>query len=135
MKSNIKKTHLKLLDYIILIIALIAVFFLLRYTFTDRVFGSSLIATSLEGEWLYDLHTDQSFGINGPLGMSIITLQNGTAFFHSSPCDNQICVMAHPISLNNGFIACLPNQVFIRIKSQDSTQQTNTAEGLDSIGY
>ncbi len=101
--------------------------------FSNKKSGSHLIVTSPTEEYIYDLGSDKILGAQGPLGVSVITIHEGKAFFESSPCDNQICVLSHPISTNADFIACLPNQIFIRIEAEENN--TNFEEPLDSIGY
>ncbi len=130
-----KKIKLKVLDYVIIFVAIAVVVFSLLNTLEQNTKGAQLIATSPQAEWIYDLNKDDTIAIEGPLGFSVITIQNGTAFFHSSPCDNQICVMSHPISNNANFTACLPNQIFIRIEGENTVTQQSPDQELDSIGY
>ncbi len=134
--NGIKKNILKPLDYLIVCIALFLVAFSIWQTLFNQVAGSNLIVYSLEGEWIYPLNSDTEFGVEGPLGVSHIKIQNGEALFESSPCDNQLCVLSHPISSNAHFSACLPNQVFIRVESQEKpSPQQSSDETLDTIGY
>ncbi len=128
---NIKKLF-KPLDYVIVFIAFTLVILSIRYTLTNKEEGAKLIVSNPETEWVYDLHANQTFGTQGPIGVSIISIQDGFAFFESSPCNNQICVHTNPIQHNAGFIACLPNQVFIRIESD---KEQNNTETLDIVGY
>ncbi len=131
-----KESLLKPLDYVAVCIALLLVAISLYYMLSNRNTGARAILATTQGEWVYDLSSNVTFGAEGPLGVSIITLQDGHAFFVSSPCDNQICVQSHPIQHNGSFIACLPNQIFVRIESQDSPAfLDSTEEALDIIGY
>ncbi len=134
--SGIKKNLLKPLDYLIVCIALILVALSLWATLFNQTPGANLIIYSLEGEWIYPLNSDTDLGVDGPLGISHIKIQNGEAFFESSPCDNQLCVLSHPVSSNAHFSACLPNQVFIRVEAEEnSSLQQSSNESLDIIGY
>ncbi len=132
----IKKRLLKPLDYVILCIALLLVVLSLVSALQNKNPGARLIVTNSNTEWVYNLKEDATFGTQGTLGVSVITIENSTAFFNSSPCDNQICVHSRPIAHNGSFIACLPNQVFVRIESDEELKTlTESNETLDIIGY
>ncbi len=137
---KLEKEHkiklLKPIDYVIIGIALTLIFFSLVSTKKNINDEAKVILSSPEGEWVYPLDTNQTIGAHGTIGVSVITLENGTAFFASSPCDNQVCVLSHPVSSNASFIACLPNQVFLRIEAKvPEIQNTQDDNSLDAIGF
>ncbi len=132
MKKYLSLKIFKPLDIVIIIIAGALVTASFYFTLTNRDAGATLIVTDTDGEWVYDLHTDTTIGGKGPLGVSVIIIQQGEAFFASSPCDNQICVHSYPIHTNANFIACLPNQVFIRIEAEEENSKISD---LDIISY
>lgn len=82
------------------------------------------------GHWVYDLETDRKISVEGPLGDTIIVIQDGHAHVEASPCANQTCVAAPDISHKGEWNACLPNEVMIRITGKDSGD-----EELDAIVY
>jgi hypothetical protein len=66
-------------------------------------------------EWIYDLETDRTVMIPGPLGETEMIIEDGHVHVHDSPCQSKICVAAGEISQTNEWIICLPNRVFISI--------------------
>lgn len=76
-----------------------------------------LVIESPAGRWLYDLDTDVTTPIAGPLGDTIVEIRAKKARILSSPCPNQTCVAAHAISRPGEWNACLPNQVIIRVEN------------------
>lgn len=75
-----------------------------------------LVITSGEKEFIYPLDKNRVVEIKGNLGKSVIVIQDGRAFFKSSPCKNHVCVQTGAISMENEWAACLPNDIFIRIE-------------------
>lgn len=63
----------------------------------------------------YSLNQIKTLNIHGPLGNSVIGIQNGKVRFLRSPCHNQYCV--HQGWLNHAGEAaiCLPNQVSLEL--------------------
>ncbi|MBN1129937.1 MAG: NusG domain II-containing protein [Chitinispirillaceae bacterium] len=74
-------------------------------------------------EWFYPLDRDREIEVPGPLGITRVRIEHGTVFVLDSPCPEKTCMKAGRIRDRGGWIACLPNQVFIAI------------EGTPAIGY
>jgi hypothetical protein len=74
-----------------------------------------------EGEWVYPLSRDAEVEIPGPLGSTWVHIEHGQVRIESSPCPNQTCVASAPISEPGQWIACLPNEVFVRIEARGGT--------------
>lgn len=120
----------------------------LRLTFLDAaavlaaaslVFLSSLGAVDAAGEpraviadangqeWIYPLDTDREVQIEGPLGITIVHIHEDGVSIESSPCPNQTCVAAGSIDRPGQWVACLPNQVFVRVEGG-----ADDPEGVDT---
>ena len=69
--------------------------------------------------WLFPLDTDMEFQAPGPLGLTVIEIQERSVHVHSSPCPEKLCLFSGAISKPGQWIACLPNKVFITIKGED----------------
>ncbi len=128
-----QKKIIKPIDYFIILTAIVLVIVSINMVFGDKRIGANVIISDPDEEWIYDLSNDQTFGVTGTIGVSRIAIKNGEAFFESSPCTNQICVMSNPIRHNAGFIACLPNQIFIRIEADE--KENSSENTIDIIGY
>ncbi|MCL2295005.1 MAG: NusG domain II-containing protein [Spirochaetes bacterium] len=72
--------------------------------------------TSRGDTWVFHLGQNKEIPISGPLGSSIIVIDNRQAFFQYSPCADKLCVKSGHIGRSREWIGCLPNMIFIRIK-------------------
>ncbi|MEN8204586.1 MAG: NusG domain II-containing protein [Pseudomonadota bacterium] len=64
------------------------------------------------------LSPDRMLHIAGPLGESIVEINNGRTRFVSSPCTRQVCVHRGWLSNTDGLAACLPNRISMTLVSQ-----------------
>jgi hypothetical protein len=84
------------------------------------------------GNWLYPLNAVETVSVAGPLGDTVVQIGGGRARVISSPCRNQICVAAPPVHRYGQWIACLPNQVMVRV---DSPASAAPAEAVDGVAW
>ena len=76
-----------------------------------------VVISAYEGqEWIYPLKGDLTLEIPGPLGTTYVHIHDGEVAIESSPCPNQTCVAAGYVRLPGQWVACLPNQVFVRVE-------------------
>ena len=75
----------------------------------------------------YSLNQTRTFNIHGPLGDSIISIENGKVRFVSSPCNNQYCVHQGWLKKVGEAAICLPNQV--------SLELIGTKKNYDTLNY
>ena len=68
-------------------------------------------------EYLFATSVEETVAVRGPIGETVVRINNGGARVISSPCDNQICLRTGQIERSGRWIACLPNRVFISIES------------------
>lgn len=94
---------------------------------TSREGELTVVVTGQETEWVYPLEEDREIAIPGPLGTTIVEIHDGHVHIASSPCPNQTCVAVAAINLPGQWVACLPNQVFVRIegKTTDDSVDAN----------
>ena len=78
-----------------------------------------LTVYSCGDEYVFPLDRDGRYEIKGLLGVSIVTVEDGGARFEDSPCPNKTCVQCGVLFEPGSWAACLPNDVFIRIESDD----------------
>lgn len=84
-----------------------------------EVYGSQseTVRVRIEGSgqsWLYPLTEERTIAVSGPLGDTIVRIENGTARIATSPCPNQTCIAGQQIQHVGDWNACLPNRVLIR---------------------
>lgn len=74
-----------------------------------------------------DLNSNRSFEIQGPLGMTLITVENRRVRVARDPSPRQLCVRQGWLSHAGEAALCLPNQV--------SVELAGTAKIYDSLSY
>ena len=93
--------------------------------------GTVQLAVEAGGStWVYPLDTDRSITIPGPLGPTEIRIEGGAAHIINSPCPNKTCTAARPISRSGEWMACLPNQVIVRIVAR-----ARESDAPDAVAY
>ncbi len=68
------------------------------------------------------LHANQSIAVPGPLGNTMVTVQDGKVFVSESPCHAKICIRTGQVSHNGQLIVCVPNKVVIRITGEEKPE-------------
>ncbi|MDR1867237.1 MAG: NusG domain II-containing protein [Treponema sp.] len=76
--------------------------------------------------WIFPVDAEETVHIPGPLGDTIITIEQGNVRVLSSPCTNQLCVSAGAINRHGEWVACLPNYVFVSIEGKDAAYVDST---------
>ena len=116
MTEQTKKTHVKVFDVVIIMaaIGLTVVAALVAYVKPDDT-----IHVLIEGanqRWVFPLDADETVRVRGPLGDTVVRIQNNEAWVESSPCDNHTCVGMGHVNFRGAWVACLPNKVFFIIE-------------------
>ncbi|HHF09297.1 MAG TPA: hypothetical protein ENL28_01645 [Candidatus Atribacteria bacterium] len=106
----------------LLLIAVGIVFLILLFLKYGYFAGStrnySVCIESVEGTKIIQVTPEfkEELQISGPLGKTVIRVEDGKVWVVSSPCPNKTCMRMGKIPDNGGFIACLPNKVLIYLK-------------------
>jgi hypothetical protein len=79
--------------------------------------GRTVVVRSLKGESLVlDLTRRQTVEVEGLLGTTTISIDQGMLMFIESPCPHRLCIKKGPVSRVGDLVACLPNGVVARIE-------------------
>jgi hypothetical protein len=73
-----------------------------------------------DGEWVYPLSADRIVDVAGPLGSTRVEIRGKAVHIEESACPNKTCIAAGFIEKNGQWIACLPNQVLVRVEGGSS---------------
>ncbi|MDX9784376.1 MAG: NusG domain II-containing protein [Spirochaetia bacterium] len=106
----------RLLDVLIAAIGLGLVFLSVSLVYSDSQGRLMVHISGWEDEWLQPLDRPAVIEVPGPLGITVVHIENNSVHIESSPCPNQTCVAAGDIGTANLWIACLPNNVFVNIE-------------------
>jgi hypothetical protein len=122
--------RIRILDVVIALAAAGAIAFSAVSAYGPGKGQAEVVIKGKDGEWVYPLSPDREVDIMGPLGETRILIKDKTARIVESPCKNKICIAAGAINEPGQWIACLPNQVFVRI---DGGERKNG--GVDASVY
>lgn len=74
-----------------------------------------LRVTSRDSVRYYDLASDRTIQVEGPLGITTVVIGDGQAWIQESPCREKICVTMGRIKRPGQQAVCLPNRVIIEL--------------------
>ena len=113
------KIQLKVLDYVVIALSTTITLVCAFAVYSGSQGKTSVSIEGKYGSWLFLLDgTDETVSVEGPLGDTVLKIEDGTVKVLSSPCINQTCVSAGKIHRHGQWLACLPNEVFVSINSE-----------------
>ncbi len=110
--------RIKLSDYFAIITSITIITLFLIFSLENQSLNKQAHIVSMDSEWYYPLDENKTINIEGPLGTTIIEIQDDSARVIESPCPDKICIHQGEIHESGQWIACLPNQVLITIKGK-----------------
>lgn len=119
----------KPLDAAVFVAALVITVFSAQAIYRDSGGEPEVRIKGRSGEWIFRLSVDRNFPVQGPLGQTLVQIRNGSVRIEYSPCRNQTCVEAGSIDRTGQWVACLPNQVFVKVEGG------KRSEGLDAATW
>jgi hypothetical protein len=115
-----KMTLVTKADSIVICVAVLMLPWLYSHFWGDGSQGESArIQVAGQAPLLIPLQRSQRYTIDGPLGTSIIEVQDGRIRFAKSPCRNQLCVHSGWLQRDAEFTACLPNLISITVSGRN----------------
>jgi hypothetical protein len=127
--SHNRNQYPKLLvgDWLVIIASMIAVIFMFQQFWSFEHASKLKIRQGNHIIGTFDLNQTRELHINGPMGESVIVINQGKVRFKQSPCHNQYCVHQGWLSHAGQVAICLPNQV--------SLQLMGVKNNYDSLNY
>lgn len=117
---------IRLFDAAALIFSISVFLIFLFYGISRSAGDGYLLIQDQSGESVYSLEQDRVVEIEGPVGESVVVIEDGTARFESSDCRDDLCVLMGSIDEAGEWAACLPNRVFISIEGDTSADEADT---------
>ena len=113
----------KFLDLAIIAFALVLTGFSAHSVYFKPRNAARVLIESQSRKWVFPLDARETIAVPGPLGDTIVRIDGNRAWVKSSPCDNQICVLAGFLRRYGEFAACLPNAVLVMIEGYDDIEK------------
>jgi hypothetical protein len=117
------KVSIKPLDIVIIVLAVAAIAIASISVYDKKNAAPEVVITGQGGEWIYPLKDERQLEIDGPIGVTTVAIHDGKVRIVDSPCPNKTCVAAGAISEPGQWVACLPNQVFVRVEGSSNDKQ------------
>jgi len=91
----------------------------------SRYAGEKHVVVEVSGELVMELSLDSDVTrtVRGPLGDTVIKIENGTVRVIDSACPNDLCIKMGSISSAGDAVVCVPNRVFVTIRGGSSDEQ------------
>jgi hypothetical protein len=121
MKKNL---YIKRADIIIVLIALGLTGFSTFAVYARPRNTAQVTIQGFKQKWLFPLSADETVTVAGPIGDTVIRIQNNQAWVESSPCTNKTCVAGGHIHKSGQWLACLPNEVFLLVEGTETSGET-----------
>jgi hypothetical protein len=80
--------------------------------------GGSARTAHIEGastDEVASLREDATFEIPGPLGTTVVAVEDGAARIVSSPCPHDVCVGMGAVDAPGQAVVCVPNRVVVTV--------------------
>ena len=119
--------HIKLGDWLTLLLGSIFVILLALKLWSGDLADKAIIRGGGKIFREVPLSRDQKIAVPGPLGISLIDIQNRKARIASDPSPRQYCVHQGWLQQAGEIALCLPNQV--------SVELTGSRKRYDSLNY
>jgi hypothetical protein len=119
--------HIKIGDWLTLLLGSMFVVLLALKFWSGDLADKAVIRGGGKIFSVVPLSRDQQIEVPGPLGISIITIQNRKARIASDPSPRQYCVRQGWLQQAGEIALCLPNQV--------SVELTGSKKKYDSLNY
>ena len=84
---------------------------------------------TVDGRHYFPMSENTELSVSGPEGNVHIHIEEGDAFVSDADCRDKICVSMGRISRVSGWIACLPNKVFLRVISRGGNSEPEVDAG------
>ncbi|HKJ85474.1 MAG TPA: NusG domain II-containing protein [Spirochaetia bacterium] len=115
-----RQFYVRPLDFVALLLAVLAVVGASIFAYGGSAQASEVSIENDEGTFLYPLDQDRLVQVSGPLGETVVEIEDGRVHVHESPCRDKICIAAGWLDATGQWTACLPNRVFVRVEGGQS---------------
>lgn len=115
-----RRSVVRPLDYLALLVAVTSVVAAGLFAYGGSSAASEVSIESDAGTFLYPLDQDRLVRVAGPLGDTIVEIEDYRVHVHDSPCRDKICIAAGWLNDTGQWTACLPNRVFVRVTGAGS---------------
>jgi hypothetical protein len=94
--------------------------------------GGVLVVGSAEGEERYPLDENVTFVVEGPVGETVVRIEDGRAWVEHSDCAGHICEGMGRIDAAGESVVCVPNRVYLTVENETGSR-VDEEKSVDAI--
>ena len=116
MIREVWKQRLTRFDRSLVILLLVLILFSFRLPLAAGKGDQVIISVAGRVKFVAPLNQEREVSLSGPLGETRLRIADGGIRVISSPCPKKICLGMGPARRSGDLLACIPNQVVVRIQ-------------------
>ncbi|MCK5912457.1 MAG: NusG domain II-containing protein [Desulfuromusa sp.] len=116
-------TRLTPFDRKLLVVVAVLVIFSFSLLFLQSSGARVVVSSDDRIIFVAPLDKDQRVELEGPLGITVLQIENGTARITSSPCAQKICIGMGKVSRTGDLLACVPNHLVVSIEGDSAGEE------------
>lgn len=110
---------LKLGDIVLILMVIIGLAFLSFHLYGNDQGNKEVMIIGQNFRGVYPIEKNRKIEVKGPLGDTIVVIENGKAWIEYSPCREKICMKMGKISRVGQQVVCVPNRVLVEIEGRN----------------
>ena len=92
--------------------------------------GGVLVVGSAESEERYPLDVDKVIVVAGPVGETVVRIEDGRAWVEYSDCGGKICEGMGRIDSAGESVVCVPNEVYLTVEAEAGADEENSVDAI-----
>ncbi len=110
---------LKLGDIVLILMVIIGLAFLSFNLYGNDQGNKEVMIIGQNFRGVYPIEKNRKIEVKGPLGDTIVVIEDGKAWIEYSPCREKICMKMGKISRVGQQVVCVPNRVLVEIEGRN----------------
>ncbi|RKX94799.1 MAG: hypothetical protein DRP84_06110 [Spirochaetes bacterium] len=110
---------LKLGDIVLILMVIIGLGFLSFNLYGNDQGNKEVMIIGQNFRGVYPIEKNRKIEVKGPLGDTIVVIEDGKAWIEYSPCREKICMKMGKISRVGQQVVCVPNRVLVEIEGRN----------------
>jgi len=116
------KIRPKFIDFVAILIGIVVLVFISTAAYRKPARNGEVHITSSKENWIYPITEDRVIDVEGPLGITKVSISDEAVRILDSPCPQKLCILKGAITATGHWNACLPNRVFLSIEGPRDTK-------------
>jgi hypothetical protein len=102
-------------DYLIIAVVIGLIIFLFSRSYSLDGAAKMVEITGSDFSGTYDPQQSLEVEVMGPLGVTVVNIEDGEAWVSESPCRDKICIKMGKVARPGEHAVCIPNRVIVQM--------------------